>query len=523
MDYLWVAIAFLSGFLVKQINLPPLIGYLAAGFGLHALGVTPDESLYTLADLGVILLLFTIGLKLNVGSLFKPEIWVTATGHMGLIILLTTLNCLFLGYLGLQYFVGLDWPAAALIGLAVSFSSTVCAIKILEEKGELKARHGQVAIGILVIQDIAAVVFVTLATDKSPSLWALGLFALPLIRPLLNGLLERSGHGEVLPLAGFFLALLGGELFESLGLKAELGALVFGALISGHSKASELSKSLLNFKDLFLIGFFLTIGFTALPTIDMLGVALIMAIALPIKSLFFFLFKTGLKLRARTAFLSALALSNYSEFGLIVCAASVSHGLLPKEWLVIMALAVSLSFIFSSVVNTKSHHFYTRWGSRLKRIERLQRLPEDQFSQPSGTVLVVGMGRVGSGAYDSLCNDLGKDVCGADVDRELVAAQNEAGRKVIVADTEDPDFWGNIDLQKLDLVVLALPKFQDIIETAYQLKQVNYQGKISAIAHYEDEEKALQSAGLDVVFNFYTNAGAGLAERSVHLFNPDLS
>ena len=109
MDFIWVAVAFACGFFAKQINLPPLIGYLAAGFGLHAIGVEPDASLKTLSDLGVTLLLFTIGLKLNIRSLFKTEIWASATGHMAMIILLTTVNSLFLGYLGMKYFADLDF------------------------------------------------------------------------------------------------------------------------------------------------------------------------------------------------------------------------------------------------------------------------------------------------------------------------------------------------------------------------------------------------------------------------------
>ena len=325
-----------------------------------------------------------------------------------------------------------------------------------------------------------------------------------------------------MPLAGFFLALTGGELFELAGLSAHLGALVVAAVLSGHSKATELAKSLLSFKDIFLIGFFLSIGFTALPTVDMLGVALIMAIALPVKAGLFFLWLTRLKLRGRTAFLSALSLSNYSEFGLIVCSASVAHGLLTKDWLVIMALAVSLSFVLSSIINTKAHYLYARWTGPLKRFEKPERLPEDQFSQPDGSVLVVGMGRVGAGAYDSLRDDLQKDVCGMDVDRERVAAHCHMGRNVILADAEDPDFWAHVNLDNVQLFMLTMPNYLDNIETVKQLKHVAYQGKTAGIARYEDEKKVLLAAGIDVVFNLYMNAGAGLAEHSIHLFDPDL-
>jgi len=522
MDYIWVAVAFVCGFLVKQINLPPLVGYLAAGFGLHALGVEPDASLDTLADLGVTLLLFTIGLKLNIKSLFKTEIWAGASGHMGIVVLLTMLNSFILAALGLAYFVDLDWSAAALIGFAVSFSSTVCAVKVLEEKGEMKARHGQIAIGILVIQDIAAVVFVSLATDKTPSWWALALFALPLLRPLLSALLQRSGHGEVLPLVGFFLAFTGGELFELVGLKAHLGALVFAVLLSGHRKASELSKSLLSFKDLFLIGFFLSIGFTAVPTIDMLGVALIMAIALPFKAGLFFLWLTRLKVRSRSAFLAALSLSNYSEFGLIVCSASIMHGLLAKEWLVIMALAVALSFIFSSIINIKAHGLYARWGKFINRFEHPDRLLEDQFSQPdNATVLVMGMGRVGTGAYDTLQGRLQQDVCGIDLNKDCVAIHCRAGRNVITGDAEDPDFWAQIDLESIHLIMLAMPSYLDILEAANQLQLANYHGKISGIARHEDEKQKLLAAGIDEVFNFYAEVGTGFAEESIHLLSSE--
>lgn len=523
MDYLWIAVAFVCGFLVRQINLPPLVGYLAAGFGLHAIGVEPDNALEVLSDLGVTLLLFTIGLKLNIKGLLKTEVWAGASGHMLAIVVLTVINSLFFAWIGMTYFTGLSLLAAASIGFAVSFSSTVCAVKILEEKGELRARHGQVAIGILVIQDIAAVIFVTLATDKSPSLWAFALLALPLLRPLLGRLLNLCGHGELLPLIGFFLAFSGGELFELVGLKAHLGALVVAMLLSGHDKSTELQKSLLGFKDLFLIGFFLSIGFTALPTLDMIGVALILAVALPFKAILFFWWLTRLKMRSRSAFLTAVSLSNYSEFGLIVCAASVSYGLLPKEWLVIIALAVSLSFVLSSVINAKAHEFYSRWQEQLKRYETKRPLQEDKLeTRIKAKVLVVGMGRVGTGAYERMQQQYPDLVCGLDLDKNRVKRHKLAGRNVITVDAEDPEFWNDIAIEHIDLVMLAVPKNLDAIEISRQLKQAGFTGKIAAIAHYLDEEPLLLEAGVDVVFNFYQEAGAGFADQSAHLLIENL-
>lgn len=218
MDPLWLLVALLLGFVAQQFRLPPLVGFLCAGFSLHALGVDGGPALQTFAELGVTLLLFTIGLKLRLRNLLAPEVWGTASVHMALLVIAFGGVLLIPGLAAFAWLGSLDWQAAAVIAFALSFSSTVFAVKILEDRGEMKTRHGQVAIGILIVQDIIAVVFLTLVTDKSITLWALGLLGLPLLRPLLNDCMERSGHGEVLVLFGIFTAIGSGELFELMGM-----------------------------------------------------------------------------------------------------------------------------------------------------------------------------------------------------------------------------------------------------------------------------------------------------------------
>ena len=249
MDFIWILFAFVCGLAVKLISLPPLLGFLLAGFVLHFMGVQPTESLHALANIGITLMLFTIGLKLHVSDLFKREIWASTLSHMGIWILLFGSFSLLLAVVATLYFTDMSLQTAAILGFALSFSSTVCIIKLLEESGEIKTRHGQIAVGVLVMQDVAAVIFLVFATGKIPSIWALGLFGLIFIRPLLDVLLNKAGHGEMLPLTGFFLALGGYELFSLVGVKGDLGALLFGVLLSHHVKATELSKSLLSFKD----------------------------------------------------------------------------------------------------------------------------------------------------------------------------------------------------------------------------------------------------------------------------------
>ncbi len=522
MDFIWILFAFVCGLAFKLVSLPPLVGYLFAGFALHFAGVEPANELKVLADVGITLMLFTIGLKLDVRSLLKPEIWVASLSHMLVWVAVVGGLVLLLGTWSLPYFAGLDVEQAALIAFLLSFSSTVCVVKILEESGEVKTRHGKVAIGVLVMQDLVAVLFMAIATGKTPSIWALALFGLLFLPPFVDRLLEKAGHGELLPLAGFFLALGGYELFESVGVKGDLGALLLGALLSRSAKATELSKNLLNFKDLFLIGFFLSIGFTALPDVQMLLAAVIIALCLPIKFLLFFWLFAGLRLRGRTSFLSALALGNVSEFGLIVAALGAKMGWMDERWLVIISLAVTFSFVVTSIIYKRAHAIYLARKDWIKQFERQERLPEDKVFQPEGAeILVIGLGRVGLGAFNALDKIVKDRVWGMDADRQRVQKLKKRYSRVFVADAEDADFWEQLDVSSVKLVLLALPSIEDSQNIIFQLRKNGYNCQVAAIARYADEREKLIKAGVDKVFNFFTEAGQGFAEESLRLIEAD--
>ncbi|MEH6626882.1 MAG: cation:proton antiporter family protein [Motiliproteus sp.] len=513
MDLLWLLVAFGLGFVAHQLRLPPMVGFLGAGFALHAMGAEGGSLLQQLADLGVTLLLFTIGLKLRPRSLLAIPIWGSATAHMTLSLVLVTGLLLLLGLTGLGLFAILDWRAAAIIAFALSFSSTVFAIKILEERAELKSRHGQTAIGILIIQDLFAVAFLTLATDKTPTLWAFALLALPLIRPLLGSLIVRCGHGEVLVLCGLVMALAASSLFELVGMKGDLGALIIGVLLSSHYKSTELARSLLGFKDLFLLGFFLSIGINALPDWADLAVAAgLVLLLLPLKILLFHTLLSGLRLRARTAFLSTLALANYSEFGLIVAAVGVSAGWIDAQWLMIIALALAISFVLAAILNTNAHNYYAALEQQLRPFQTQVRLPGDEPVDLRGAdILVMGMGRVGSGAYEGMHSVYGDRVCGIDSDARQVNRHQQAGHNVVLGDAEDADFWEGVDPEALKLVMLAMPTLGDMTQTVTRLRVIGYQGPISAVAKHEDERRKLEDIGVHSAFNFYAEAGSGFA------------
>ncbi len=519
MDSLAIIIAFALGFAARQVGLPPLVGYLVAGFAIKASGAEGGAIIVELADVGILLLLFSIGLKLKLRSLMRPEVWAGASIHMLITVIVFGSGIFLLAAAGLSKFAALDFKLSLLIAFALSFSSTVFAVKILEEKGEMTSLHGRVAIGILIMQDILAVIFITASTGKLPSPWAL---LVPVVlyaaRPLIFKIMDRLGHGELVILFGLFLAMVAGaDGFEMVGLKPDLGALILGMLVASHSKAAEMAKALFSFKELFLVGFFLSIGLKGLPDAEAIGIAALFVLVTPFKVALFFLLLTRFKLRARTALLGSFSLANYSEFGLIVGYIGETSGWISSEWLVIIAIALSTTFILASPLNAAAHNIYNRLANRLKPYETKTRHPDDQPIDPGDAEIVIfGMGRVGTGAYDYLREHHGDVILGCDSDPMVIKGHQEAGRNVFQGDPTDLDFWEKQDLEsedKVRLALLTMPQFTANMEAIKLIKKLGFEGLIVASAHFDDEVDALKDAGVKA-YNFYGEAGVGLAEAA---------
>ncbi|MDH5517100.1 MAG: cation:proton antiporter [Gammaproteobacteria bacterium] len=525
MDFSWIAInhsttavialVFITGFLARLVNLPPLVGFLIAGFIIKAVGVTTIPGLNTLADLGITLLLFTIGLKLNIRSLTRPDIWATSSLHMLLIVGVFGGILMLISYISIPMLADVNLQTATLLAFALSFSSTIFAVKVLEEKGELKSSHGRISIGILIMQDIFAVTFLTISSGKIPSWWALVVLAgLLLLRPLMIKIIRHCGRGELLIITGFILALSGASLFEMVNLKADLGALVMGMILARSERASEMAAALLSFKDIFLIGFFLSIGLSASINADVLMVAVVLLLIMPLKVAALYWLFSLFRLRARTSFLSSISLANYSEFGLIVSAIGYSNGWLSSEWLGVMAVAMSLTFIVASPFNISSHKLYLKLEHLLTRFQRDNRLPSEQvISTGHAEILVFGMGRVGTSAYDTMRHYYGDIVMGVDNDAIILETHKKQGRNVILGDATDPEFWDKFRPEKVKVILLDMPKPAENLFAFQLFKARGFRGHVAATAKFDDQVEMLKSAGIDAAFNIYGEAGAGFANH----------
>jgi glutathione-regulated potassium-efflux system ancillary protein KefC len=512
-DPIWIATAFAFGALVRGFGLPPLVGFLIAGFALNYAGIEGGEFLHEMADIGITLLLFTIGLKIKINDLLQREVWAGSLIHMLIFSSLSIAFLLLLKAIDIPVFNDLSLVNTLIVSFALSFSSTVLVVKSLEVSGNFGARYGQVAVGILIIQDLIAVIFLGFSEAKIPSLWAFLLLTILFFgRRFLGKILSYIGHGELQILFGLSLALGGAALFELVDMKADLGALVFGVLLASHKNSGELARALFSLKELFLVGFFLSIGLTGLPDLSTLMIVALLSPLLLLKSSLFFLILTRLGVRAYTASNTSLVLGNYSEFGLIVTNVAVIQGWLPVEWLAAVAVLVAVSFTLSSAVNKRSEYLYDRFASFLSTFQAPSSSQADIDIDLKGVnILVCGMGRVGCGAYEFLENE--NNILALDFDNELIAIKQAQGYQTAFADISSTDFWSQLDIRssQIEWLILTAPNVHTNIAAAKLARRWGYDGFISASAKYRDDEPKLTESGINAVFNIYEEAGAGLA------------
>ena len=505
-ELVWIGTAYLMGLLVSRLMFPPLVGYLIAGYVLYAGGFGPLTALPHIADIGIELLLFTVGLKIKPSSLIRSEVLSVGGWHL---LIVTGVSALMFFWLG-QHITG-----GLVLGVSLGFSSTVLAIKVLEDNGELSSFHGRDVLSILILQDLIAIALLAYAEGSHPTPWALELLLIPFLRPIAHRLLEISRDQELKLLLGVTMALAGGVFAEHLGISADIGALLTGVMLGGHGKTEDIAHKLWSLKELFLVAFFLQIGLTELPNRQQALTALALLAWLPLQGGLFFLLFIMAGLRARTAFVSSLALTTYSEFALITTEAVVNSGLLAPEWKAIISLAVAGSLAVAAPLNRYSHILFSWLEPVLTRFERKRRQPHpDRIPESLGVAewLIVGMGRTGVSAYMAL-HGQDKRIVGFDADPTVVEMHLAHNRRVVYGDSEDSELWSGLPLDRIKGVILTLPDFDLRCSSVTQLRNRGFRGKIGAICYYNDEQEELMRLGASFVIHPLIEAGNQMAKQ----------
>ena len=334
--------------LFQKLRIPVVIGMIATGIvlGPMTLGiVTQDEVIKALAELGVVMLLFTIGLEFSIEELKSLRRLVLVGGPLQIVLtalMISVLAGTLLQVLGMGVPVG----TAILIGLVCSVSSTAICVKMLRERGQLGLLHGRASMGILIFQDLALVPLVIIISMLDPTatitlgsiLLKLGGFAIGTVMlvllfrsilPRLVGLVDRAGTPEILTLGALFVCFGAAFVTAQIGLSMALGAFLAGAIIAGTDHGHRIGRSIEPMRDALTSVFFVSVGLL----LNLHGPQLWFALAgafgiLVVKSIVVTFVLLLLRMPVRTALITGLVLSQVGELSFVLAELGRGHGLI---------------------------------------------------------------------------------------------------------------------------------------------------------------------------------------------------
>ncbi len=515
----------------RQSTLPAylLVGAVAGPAGLGLIG--RSETMRVLAEIGVLVMLFLVGVKLDLRTLAR-------VGRGPVLVAVTQMAVV--GGLGFALALGLGYRAveSTYIGSAAAISSTVIVVTLLGDRKELDSLHGKLAVAILIVQDIFAVcaLFVLPTLDSGGeqadtvaalalALGRLGLFLLIAVFAFvifdpLSRALSRSGETSFVFLVSWMLGLgIAGAL---LGLGEEAGAFAAGVMVStashGHIGASRLAPV----RDFLVPLFFLTLGsqvsledFSAAAPL-VIGLFALVVVVKP-AVLFFSLARAGF--RARASVLTALSMGQTSEFSLLLFAAGAEAGQLAGHLSSAIAITSFASFVVSIFMAANAPFVYQRSEALFKRFERkggtfdVAAEAEASGKLPAASVLVFGVGRIGAVLLEEL-RRRGVSYLGLDFDPEVVKDLRSKDPRIFYGDAEDPDLFDFIELKELRVVVSTARSSVASESLVRALRQRGFGGIIVVAADDDEESRKLYELGADLVLVPYRDA-AELATTAI--------
>ena len=528
------------GFLGLLLRQPLIVSFIAVGIiaGPSVLDIArSDEEIDLLAELGIAVLLFLVGLKLdfNLVRTLGPVALVTGLGQ----VVFTTV----FGFL-IALALGLDPTTAIYVAIALTFSSTIIIVKLLSDKREIDALHGRIALGFLIVQDIVVVVaMIALSAigvggaaaegDNAVAevLRVLGYgvamlaFVVLFIRYVANPLVERLSRApELLVSFAIGWAALLAAVGHYLGFGKELGGLLAGVSLASTPFREAIAARLASLRDFLLLFFFIALG--ASLDLSVLGSSVGPAIVLSLfvligNPLIVLAIMGAMGYRKRTGFLAGLTVAQISEFSLIFMAMGVAIGHVAGEALGLVTLVGLVTIAASTYMITYSHQLYEVFEPFLGVFERRRAETEDagQSQDSRGhDVILFGLGRYGLGIASEL-RDSGKRILGIDFSPEAVRNARTQGYDVLFGDATDPEFLGHLPLGQAEWLVMAVPEHDTGIThddprraLLKAVRDLGYGGKVAVAAHRDITADALRADQADLVLMPYRDAAFAAAK-----------
>ncbi len=532
-----LAAAIAGGILARQLRLPIILGYLAGGIvvGPYVLGWVHDlDTIHTLADIGVILLLFTLGLEFSLSELRRIG-KIAIFGGVAQILVTAAVG------LALGKLLGWETVEAIFFGFLIALSSTMIVLKTLMERGELDSGHGRVMIGILLVQDLSLVplmIILPAMGGEAGELWlplgiaflkalafiavmlALGMWGLPwLLRRVAGG---RSRELFLLTVVTLCLAAAIGAYF--FGLSAAVGAFIAGLLISQSAFARQAFADIVPLRDTFAALFFVSLGMLVNPHFvaeNIATIAIVLAVIMVAKFIICSSIPWFFSYSPKTILFVGLGLVQIGEFSFVLAEMGLEAGIV-TEYLYSLTLT---SAIITMLLTPFALSFASILYRHLSQRERFGRLVARRLDpgwqgrrwELSGHAVICGHGRVGS----SLARVLERrnfSYLVIDLDPQVISALHAREIPCIYGDAGNPEILAHAQLDKARVLICTFPDFIAVELTTRNALSINSRLDIVARVHRDADAELLKGIGVSEVVRPEFEAGLEITRHTLHRF-----
>jgi monovalent cation:H+ antiporter-2, CPA2 family len=522
-----LALAWAFAAVANRLKLPPIVGYLLAGIAIGPFtpGFVADQNIASeLAEIGVILLMFGVGLHFSLADLLSVKA-IAIPGAFAQIACATLLG------MGLGLWLGWSIEGALVFGLALSVASTVVLLRALQERRLVETERGRIAVGWLIVEDIAMVLTLVLLPALSGALEgdagaapldiavALGttvakiaaFVGIMLIvgKRLIPGILHymaHTGSRELFRLSVLVIALgaayAAAELF---GVSFALGAFFAGMILSESALSQQAAQETLPLRDAFAVLFFVSVGMLFDPTIlvrEPIPVLVTVLIIVLGKSLAAFAIVRGFGYSTPTALTISASLAQIGEFSFILAGLGVSLALLPEQGRDLILAGAIISILLNPLLFAALDHVVERREQR--RVEVAEITETDTAREPirptrlANHIVLVGHGRVGS-AISAALRTKGVPLFVIEYNEDAVAALKTTGVETLSGNAADPELIATANLGGARCLLVAIPNAFEGGQVVQQARAINPKLLIVARAHSEAEIEHLKKHGADLV------------------------
>lgn len=501
------------GILAKIFRQPLIIAYLITGIIISYTGIinANNETFRLFADLGIVFLLFLIGLEINYDSL-------RMIGKPAIILGLGQIIFTFVGGFFIAKFLGFNSIASSYISIALTFSSTIIIVKLLSEKRDISSFYGKLSVGFLLVQDLVAILILIFLTGIETGevnqniiigktiltiLKGIIIFSLILYlgRKFVPYIFDKVARSQellfLISLAWLFLMV---AIVKKLGLSIEIAGFLAGLSLANSSENFQISSKLKPLRDFFIMIFFIVLGSSfSLSKIQGIGLEIIIfSLFVLIGNPLIVLILMGiLGYKKRTSFLTGLTVAQISEFSLILVLMGQRLGHLNESEVGLITGVGIITITLSTYLILNSDLIFRRISKYLSVFERKKILEDKNFAiEYKKPIILIGAHRTGQSIA---LNINPKNLLVIDFDPDIISFLRQKNIDYIFGDIADPDVFEKANMQEAKIIISTSPDFNDNMTLLQEIKKLEQKPKIILRAETEKDALILYEKGADYV------------------------